>query len=198
MSDDRKASTTASSRSTATASAAAAAAPVSMSIPALMLAGGLSGFTSRFVTHPLDTIKTQMQVQGAVAVAAGGEVGGVGVGGAFRGGATGAASASASAAGGYRGVLDGAAKIMAREGPLGFYRGFGAVVTGVPFASAAYFGGYESAKILVPESMLGPTATYVVSGMWAQMLAGVRRGKGQGPGWGGWREHGVEEEKETE
>jgi len=135
-----------------------------MSIPALMLAGGLSGFTSRFATHPLDTIKTQMQVQGAVAAK-----GGVGVGGG-----RGAATAAASTAG-YRGVLDGAAKILAREGPIGFYRGFGAVVTGVPFASAAYFGGYESAKILVPESMLGPTATYVVSGMWAQMFAGVRK-----------------------
>ena len=33
--------------------------------------------------------------------------------------------------------------------------------------------GYESAKLLVPESLLGPTATYVVSGMVAQMFAGI-------------------------
>jgi hypothetical protein len=75
-----------------------------MSIPALMLAGGVSGVTSRFATHPFDTIKTQMQVQGAV-----------------RG------SANAAA---YTGVLDGARKILAREGAFGFYRGFGAVFSG--------------------------------------------------------------------
>jgi hypothetical protein len=43
--------------------ASVAVAPAPMSIPALMVAGGLSGFTSRFATHPFDTIKTRMQVQ---------------------------------------------------------------------------------------------------------------------------------------
>ena len=80
--------------------------------------------------------------------------------------AAGAAGSAANAATGtpYKGVLDGARRIIARDGPSGLYRGFGAVFTGVPFASAAYFGGYEVAKILVPESYLGPTAwpyTYI-------------------------------------
>lgn len=156
------------------AAAAAPGAAAQLSIPRLMLAGGVSGFTSRFVTHPFDTIKTQMQVQGAVgrsatvmdaATTAAARTNPLGSGGGGGGGAT--------RTSGYRGVLDGAGKILAREGPAGFYRGFGAVVTAVPFASAAYFGGYESAKMLVPESVLGPTASYVVSGMVAQMFAGI-------------------------
>ena len=126
------------------------------SLPALAVAGGISGLVSRFATHPMDTLKTQMQVQGAVAGAAGG--------------ARGAGAASLAR---YRGVFDGIGKILAREGPVGLYRGFGAVVTAAPFASAAYFGGYETAKRLVPESALGPSAAYLVSGMLAQSFAGV-------------------------
>ena len=119
--------------------------PALMSLPAVILAGGLSGFTSRFATHPFDTVKTQMQVQGVLRPSP------------MK----------------YKGVVDGAFKIFARDGPAGFYRGFGAVITGVPFASGAYFGGYETSKALMPESLVGATASYVGAGMVAQAAAGV-------------------------
>ena len=123
--------------------------PRAMTTAEVMLAGGVSGVAARLLTHPMDTVKTQMQVQGAVAAAGG------------------------NRALHYRGVADAVAKIVANEGVLGFYRGFGAVFTGIPFASGAYFGGYEGAKMLVPADAFGPTATYIVTGMLAQSLAGV-------------------------
>ena len=123
--------------------------PRAMTTAEVMLAGGVSGVAARLLTHPMDTVKTQMQVQGAVAAAGG------------------------NRALHYRGVADAVAKIVANEGVRGFYRGFGAVFTGIPFASGAYFGGYEGAKMLVPADAFGPTATYIVTGMLAQSLAGV-------------------------
>ena len=124
-------------------------APRAMTTAEVMLAGGISGVAARLLTHPMDTVKTQMQVQGAVAAAGG------------------------NRALHYRGVTDAVAKIIANEGIRGFYSGFGAVITGIPFASGAYFGGYEGAKMLVPADAFGPTATYIVTGMLAQSLAGV-------------------------
>ena len=129
--------------------AAAPKTPRAMTTAEVMLAGGVSGVAARLLTHPMDTVKTQMQVQGAVAAAGG------------------------NRALHYRGVADAVAKIVANEGVRGFYRGFGAVFTGIPFASGAYFGGYEGAKMLVPADAFGPTATYIVTGMLAQSLAGV-------------------------
>ena len=128
---------------------AAPTTPRAMTTAEVMLAGGVSGVAARLLTHPMDTVKTQMQVQGAVAAAGG------------------------NRALHYRGVADAVAKIVANEGVRGFYRGFGAVFTGIPFASGAYFGGYEGAKMLVPADAFGPTATYIVTGMLAQSLAGV-------------------------
>jgi hypothetical protein len=113
-----------------------APAPPAMSMPQLAVAGGVSGLVARFATHPFDTLKTQMQVAGAVG---GGEVPS-----SARGGPASTSAASSSAR--YRGVVE-TARVLARtEGLIGFYRGFGAVVAGIPFASAAYFGGYEAAK----------------------------------------------------
>jgi len=129
--------------------AAAPKTPRAMTTAEVMLAGGVSGVAARLLTHPMDTVKTQMQVQGAVAAAGG------------------------NRALHYRGVADAVAKIVANEGVRGFYRGFGAVFTGIPFASGAYFGGYEGAKMLVPADAFGPTATYIVTGMLAQSLSGV-------------------------
>ena len=97
-----------------------------------------------------------MQVQGAVAGAAGG--------------ARGAGAASLAR---YRGVFDGIGKILAREGPAGLYRGSARWSPPPPSPPRQYFGGYETAKRLVPESALGPSAAYLVSGMLAQSFAGV-------------------------
>jgi len=161
-----------------------------MALPQLAIAGGLSGLVARFATHPFDTLKTQMQVQGAV----------------FEGSRGGFASTSGAPSGSqhvhYRGVWDGALKLIRRDGPTGFYRGFGAVVFGIPFASGAYFAGYECAKAgtcwfqnLVDDErdmnadrlnttpnthsnsinrfFTGPTFSYVLSGIIAQSVAGI-------------------------
>lgn len=53
----------------------------------------------------------------------------------------------------------------------GFYRGFGAILAGVVPASAAYFGGYESGKLLVPAG--AGVAGDMAVGVWAQLVAGV-------------------------
>ena len=163
-----------------------APAPPAMSMPQLAVAGGVSGLVARFATHPFDTLKTQMQVAGAV--------GGGGVPSSSRGGPASTSAASASAR--HRGALETARALVRREGPLGFYRGFGAVVAGIPFASAAYFGGYEAAKRAVdafrdaaeisprfpPPARSAaapffltesPTFSYVASGVIAQSFASV-------------------------
>ena len=157
-----------------------ASAPPAMSMPQLAVAGGVSGLVARFATHPFDTLKTQMQVAGAV--------GGGDVPSSSRGGPASTSAASASAfSHTHRGALETARALVRREGPLGFYRGFGAVVAGIPFASAAYFGGYEAAKRAVEafgdaaETRFpflkplteSPTFSYVASGVIAQSFASV-------------------------
>lgn len=157
-----------------------APAPPAMSMPQLAVAGGVSGLVARFATHPFDTLKTQMQVAGAV--------GGGDVPSSSRGGPASTSAASASAfSHTHRGALETARALVRREGPLGFYRGFGAVVAGIPFASAAYFGGYEAAKRAVEafgdaaETRFpflkplteSPTFSYVASGVIAQSFASV-------------------------
>ena len=156
-----------------------ASAPPAMSMPQLAVAGGVSGLVARFATHPFDTLKTQMQVAGAV--------GGGDVPSSIRRGGPASTSASASASARHRGALETARALVRREGPLGFYRGFGAVVAGIPFASAAYFGGYEAAKRAVEafgdaaETRFpflkplteSPTFSYVASGVIAQSFASV-------------------------
>lgn len=61
--------------------------------------------------------------------------------------------------------------MLRTEGPLSFYKGFGAVLWGVVPANLAYFGGYECGRSLVPYhwGMMGDMATGAV----AQVLAGV-------------------------
>ena len=158
-----------------------APAPPAMSMPQLAVAGGVSGLVARFATHPFDTLKTQMQVAGAV--------GGGDVPSSIRRGGPASTSASASASARHRGALETARALVRREGPLGFYRGFGAVVAGIPFASAAYFGGYEAAKRAVEAFREAvektplrsaaapltesPTFSYVASGVIAQSFASV-------------------------
>ena len=131
--------------------------PASLSFFGVAVAGAASGFAARFATHPMDTVKTQMQVQGALLPP--------------RGGTTGASSAPPA----HASALAAVRAITRAEGIAGLYRGFGAVVVGIPFASAAYFGGYEAARRMVPEDnrVLGPTATYALSGAVAQSLAGI-------------------------
>ena len=57
------------------------------------------------------------------------------------------------------------------EGLFGFYRGFGAVLSGVVPATALYFGGYESGKRLMPADygILGD----MLVGCYTQAIAGI-------------------------
>lgn len=70
-----------------------------------------------------------------------------------------------------RGAVErGAVGVVGRRGWWrGLYGGFGAVVVGAPFASGAYFVGYESGKRALGDSAFASAG----AGMWAQALAGV-------------------------
>ncbi|KAA6428932.1 MAG: mitochondrial carrier family [Trebouxia sp. A1-2] len=86
-------------------------------------------------------------------------------------------------------------QVAKSEGLFGFYRGFGAVLSGVVPATALYFGGYESGKRLMPADyrILGD----MLVGCYTQAIAGIiftpvdiikermqLEGPGQMPGWG--------------
>jgi hypothetical protein len=64
-----------------------------------------------------------------------------------------------------------ARQLLAAEGVAGLYSGFGAVLIGVLPANAAYFGGFEAGKALVPPSW--GTSGDMVVGAIAQLVAGV-------------------------
>lgn len=91
--------------------------------------GALAGVSSRFVTHPLDTLKARAQVRGATVV------GGVASHGAV------------------------AARSTVIRSIGGLYAGFGAVAAFAPVASGAYFVGYESGRARLGEGALASAAT---------------------------------------
>lgn len=62
-------------------------------------------------------------------------------------------------------------QVARAEGFSGFYRGFGAVLSGVAPASALYFGGYETGKRVVPASYGVPGDMLV--GCYTQAIAGI-------------------------
>lgn len=82
--------------------------------------GSLAGITADVITHPLSTLKTRLQIQGA----GGGQHGAVV----------------------YRGINHACAHILRTEGPMALYSGMGAVLVGAAPAQGLYFGGYELAK----------------------------------------------------
>ena len=92
------------------------------------LAGGLSGLLSRAVTHPVDTIKSQMQVSNLVVKRR---------------------STERSGCGGtshHRTILPSTRLLNAKQAIKNLYRGFGATALGAPMASGMYFLGYETTK----------------------------------------------------
>eukprot|EP01083_Nonionella_stella_P174590 605677_1 len=86
--------------------------------------GGVAGLTADVCTHPISTVKTRMQVQGAQKALFESEV---------------------SVA--YRNPFQASLHMIKHEGPLSFWQGIGAVIYGAPFASALYFGGVEVTKL---------------------------------------------------
>lgn len=105
-------------------------------------AGAVSSVASRVLTYPADTIKAQQQVQGVSAIRSH-----------------------------SRSTLAAFQQVAKSEGLLGFYRGFGAVLSGVVPATALYFGGYESGKRLMPADygILGD----MLVGCYTQAIAGI-------------------------
>ena len=92
------------------------------------LAGGVSGLLSRAATHPVDTIKSQMQVSNLVVKRRSTERSGCG---------------STSH---HRPILPSARLLNAKRAIQNLYRGFGAAALGAPMASGMYFLGYETTK----------------------------------------------------
>ena len=92
------------------------------------LAGGLSGLLSRAATHPVDTIKSQMQVSNLVVKRRRTE-------------RSGCESTSHR-----RPILTSARLLNAKNAIQNLYRGFGAAALGAPMASGMYFLGYETTK----------------------------------------------------
>lgn len=91
--------------------------------------GALAGVSSRFVTHPLDTLKARAQVRGATTATS-----------------NTAMSMGVRSTGGIGSI-----------GRL--YAGFGAVAAFAPVASGAYFVGYESGRARLGEGALASAAT---------------------------------------
>jgi solute carrier family 25 iron transporter 28/37 len=90
-----------------------------------MFAGAVAGAIADCFTHPLSTVKTRLQCQGAMLKdGAGGSAGGV-----F-----------------YKGPISGMAFIARTEGFRSLYKGIGIVVAGAAPGQALYFAGYETVK----------------------------------------------------
>lgn len=130
-------------------------------------AGVIAGLASRLVTFPADTLKARLQVVGALESSL-----------SNSSSAQQPAATSTPPARKITGekrwgppVATAARLLWRREGLPGFFRGFGAVAVGTAPGQAAYFGGYECGKMIVPEryGLLGDMGV----GCIAQLFAGV-------------------------
>lgn len=132
-------------------------------------AGVVAGLASRLVTFPADTLKARLQVAGALHNS---HSNSSSPGCRHPAGAPSPPPHKLTGATGWAPPLAAAARVLwRREGPSGFFRGFGAVALGACPGQAAYFGGYECGKMIVPESygVIGDMGV----GCIAQLIAGV-------------------------
>jgi len=110
------------------------------------LAGGAAGLAESSVCHPLDTIKTRMQLRRNLPKI----VGTIPVGGGRTIPATRAQAAGASGGGsGTAGPLDTARRIVRREGFTALYKGLTAVYSGIVPKMAIRFWSFEQYKELL-------------------------------------------------
>lgn len=96
-----------------------------------LLAGGGAGLSEALVCHPLDTIKVRMQLSRS----------GRGTGGKGRG------------------FIATGRSIVAKESPLGLYKGLGAVVTGIVPKMAIRFASFEAYKDLLKNKDTGKVSS---------------------------------------
>lgn len=85
-----------------------------------MASGGAAGATSLLVVYPLDFARTRL-----------------------------AADVGSGKDREFTGLVDCLAKIAKSDGPMGLYRGFGISVVGIIFYRAAYFGMYDTGKVVL-------------------------------------------------
>ena len=128
------------------------------------VAGAASGLAARLVTHPMDTIKSRMQVHAAATERTGHRGGALPRSGFGRNMITNTTTTNINAF-------------------FGYYKGFGAVALGSPFASGMYFLGYETTKKTLAKvrgddgggetTTAAAAADNVLTGIVAQALAGI-------------------------
>ena len=128
------------------------------------VAGAASGLAARLVTHPMDTIKSRMQVHAAATERTGHRGGALPRSGFGRNMITNTTTTNINAF-------------------FGYYKGFGAVALGSPFASGMYFLGYETTKKTLAKvrgddgggetTAAAAAADNVLTGIVAQALAGI-------------------------
>ena len=87
-----------------------------------MASGGAAGATSLMFVYPLDFARTRLAA----------DVGKAGTGERE-----------------FNGLIDCLTKIVKSDGAYGLYRGFGISVIGIIFYRAAYFGTYDTGKVLL-------------------------------------------------
>jgi len=85
-----------------------------------MASGGAAGATSLMFVYPLDFARTRL-----------------------------AADVGKAESREFKGLIDCLQKIFAKDGPKGLYRGFGISVIGIIFYRAAYFGSFDTGKVLL-------------------------------------------------
>jgi len=111
------------------------------------VAGAASGFVADGVTHPVDTVRTRLWVQGE--------------GTAYR----------------YSGLLHGTVDMVKKEGLPSLFKGFGSVALLTPLAHGLYFGSYEWFKRTLGHRKgglgLGDSSNAMISGFFANGVGGL-------------------------
>lgn len=106
-----------------------------------LISGAVAGAVSDSLTHPLSTIKTRLQCQGAGATVT------------------------------YSNPITAFASIMRTEGAGALYKGIGIVVASAGPAQALYFSGYETCKqFFDKESAIGSFAAGCTAQLWASFV----------------------------
>ena len=104
---------------------------------ATLVSGSISGAVADAITHPISTVKTRLQVQGAAAAMGEGGVAKMAL---------------------YRGPVHATSAIIKSEGVFALYTGLGAVLAAAAPGQALYFGGYEALKGALPQHPLSSFA----------------------------------------
>jgi hypothetical protein len=119
-----------------------------MDAVATLVSGSISGAVADAITHPISTVKTRLQVQGAAAAMGEGGVAKMAL---------------------YRGPVHATSAIIKSEGVFALYTGLGAVLAAAAPGQALYFGGYEALKGALPQHPLSSFA----AGVGAQLCGSI-------------------------